>query len=40
MYPSNNDMRCGNYTNSNSFNYYEDRFIPYDDTTGSDPWYK
>ena len=26
-------------TNSNSFNYYEDRFIPYDDTTGSDPWY-
>ncbi len=23
-----------------SFNYYNDRFIPYDDTTGSDPWYK
>ena len=25
---------------SSSFNYYKDYFIAYDDTTGSDPWYK
>ena len=25
--------------NSNSFDYANDRFIPYDDVTGNDPWY-